>query len=79
MKKAMEKYLKLKATIPSTGNFQTNGEMGMTIFIGTFTNGVCLRSYHMLISSKEKLELVISDYKSAKEKAERIQNMLKTL
>lgn len=79
LEKNFEKYLELKAAIPPTGNFETSGEMGMTIFIGDHRNGVCLHNYHMPISSEEKLKLVISDYKNAKVRAEKIQDMLKNL
>lgn len=73
--KNFEKYLELKRTIPAGGSFSINGEMGMSIRIGTF-EGVCLQSYHMPISTKEKLDKVISDYSNAKERASKIQKML---
>src|SRR5262245_55178777 len=40
-------YERLKATVPPRGGFEKPGRMGMTIRIGPFNEGVCLRSYHM--------------------------------
>lgn len=72
------KYLQLKGTIPPGGQFETKGLMGMSIRIG-FVEGVCLRSYHMPINSQTKLNQVIKDYKYAKERAIKLQEMLRLL
>lgn len=77
-KNNFEKYLLLKETIPAGGKFDTAGDMGMSIRIG-WAEGVCLRSYHMPIGTREKLAQVISDYQYAKERAIKLQNMLKNL
>lgn len=74
-----KKYLLLKKTIPVDGEFSTEGEMGMTIRIGKFFEGVCLYSYHMPISTEEKLNQVISDYQYAKERAIKLQKFLRNL
>lgn len=73
-----EKYLQLKETIPKNGKFDTAGEMGMSIRIG-WCEGVCLRSYHMPISSRSKLEQVIHDYEQAKARAEKLQMLLQSV
>ncbi len=73
-----EKYLQLKETIPSGGSFDTPGEMGMTIRIGMW-EGVCLKSYHMPIRTRDKLNQVIHDYEFAKERASKLQKLLQSL
>lgn len=72
------KYLQMKNTIPPGGSFEISGEMGMSIRIG-FAEGVCIHSYHMPIDSQEKLEEVISDYKYAKSRAIKLQEILKSI
>lgn len=72
------KYLKLKETIPTGGKFDTNGLMGMSIRIG-WSEGVCLRSYHMPINNSAKLNQVIEDYEYAKERAIKLQELLRSL
>lgn len=73
-----EKYLLLKKTIPAGGDFETAGEKGMSIRIG-FSEGVCLRSYHMPTSTSSKLAEIIHDYKEAKVRASKIQKLLRSL
>ena len=65
-------------TIPAGGIFETNGLMGMSIRIG-WAEGVCLKSYHMPINSETKLNQVIKDYNYAKERALKLQEMLRLL
>lgn len=77
-KENYEKYLMLKERIPAGGTFDTSGEMGMSIRIG-FSEGVCLRSYHMPINTRDKLNQIISDYITAKDRAEKLQAMLKLI
>ena len=77
-KNNFEKYLALKETISIGEEFNTMGYMGMSIRIG-FAEGVCLKSYHMPIKSRQKLEQVILDYLYAKERAKQLQSILKTL
>lgn len=69
------KYLELKRLIPSGGNSDYPGEMGMSIRFG-FAEGVCLTSYHMPIRTKDKLQEVIKDYENAKLKVVQIQQFL---
>ena len=51
------------------GELQTDGDLGMTIRIGGYAEGVCLRSYHMPKRSKEEIDRVIKDYQYAKNRA----------
>lgn len=51
------------------GELQTNGDLGMTIRIGGYAEGVCLRSYHMPKRTKEEIDRVIKDYQYAKNRA----------
>ena len=73
-----KKYIQLKQTIPAGGSFDTCAEMEMRIRIG-FSEGVCLRSYHMPICTEEKLNQVVSDYNFAKKRAQQIQRLLQSL
>ena len=73
------RYLLLKKSIPVDGDFCTTGEMGMSIRIGRFFEGVCLYSNHMPIKTVEKLNQVISDYQYAKERAVKLQELLHNL
>ncbi len=73
-----KKYILLKASIPSGGKFETNGEMGMSIRVG-WGEGVCLKAYHMPINTEDKLRQVTEDYSIAKERAIIVQEMLKKL
>lgn len=72
------KYLQLKETNSDIEKVEIAGEMGMTIRLG-WSEGVCIRSYHMPINSKGKLEKVVKDYENAKVRAKKIQNVLQTL
>lgn len=72
-------YEKLKSTIPTGGNFSKPGKQGMTIRIGDFSQGVCIESYHMPISSAQQLEKVIVGYRYAAKRAPRIQEFLDAL
>ena len=77
-KENFEKYLQLKKTIPAGGRFETSGEKGMSIRLG-WAEGVCLRSYHMPISTSAKLNEVIKDYTEAKVHASKIQALLRSV
>lgn len=72
-------YEKLKETIPIDGEFSKLGKMGMTIRIGNFAQGVCIRSYHMPISLKQQLEKLIGSYCYAAQRAPQIQDFLASL
>lgn len=69
----------LKTALPGDGEFSKNGEMGMTIRIGKFAEGVCLVSYHMPVNNKERLKTIIDGYRYASERAPKIQQLLATL
>lgn len=70
-----DKYQELKRHIPSGGNSDYPGEMGMSIRFG-FAEGVCLTSYHMPIRTQNQLQNVIKDYENAKVKVTQIQQIL---
>lgn len=72
-------YERLKASIPKGGEFSKDCKMGMSIRIGNFAQGVCLRAYHMPINSVHQLEKVIGGYRYAAERAPRIQEFLASL
>lgn len=72
-------YEKLKLAIPSGGEFTKPGKLGMSIRIGKFQEGVCLRSYHMPISSEKQLKSIIKSYDYASERAVKIQGVLADL
>lgn len=74
-----KEYEQLKATIPKGGDFSKPGKQGMTIRIGNFAQGVCIRSYHMPISSAQQLEKIISGYRYAAQRAPQIQQFLASL
>jgi serine/threonine protein kinase len=65
-------YVQLKKTIPEGGEYTKEGRLGMTIRIGGWNSGVCIRGYHMPISTKEQLERQITSYKYAIERAKQI-------
>lgn len=72
-------FEQLKSAIPSGGDFSKPGIMGMTIRIGNFVQGVCIQSYHMPISSKQRLEEVVNGYRYASQRAPQIQQFLASL
>jgi len=73
-----EDYEKLKAIMPN-GDASKPGRKGMTIRIGHFSQGVCIQSYHMPISSTQQLEKVIGSYRYAAQRAPLIQEFLESL
>jgi len=73
-----EEYKQLKGTIPKGGEFSKT-KFGMSIRIGGFNEGVCIASYHMPISSAQRLEQVISGYRYAAKRAPQIQEFLCSL
>lgn len=72
-------YLKLKEELKLDGTFEKMGEAGMKISIGGYRDGVCIDSWHMNVRTQEKIDSIIEDYIKAKEKAIKIQEMLKQL
>ena len=73
------KYTVLKGQIPKGGEYTVGGEMGMSIRIGSWNEGVCLVSYHMPIKSDSELQKKVEDYKNAKISAMKIQAILRDL
>jgi hypothetical protein len=74
-----EEYEKLRSIIPKGGDFSMDGKMGMTIRIAGFANGVCIQSYHLPISSKQRLDQIVEGYRYAQQRAPQIQAFLKSL
>ena len=72
-------YEQLKAMIPKGGDFSKPGKENMTIRLGRFWQGVCLRSHYMPIGSSAQLDSVIADYRYAAGRAPQIQNFLAAL
>lgn len=73
------KYQELKKSVPAGGSFHANGEMGMSINVGGFSDGVCLRAYHMPIKTEEKLIDIVEDYEYAKKRATQMMEILQKL
>ncbi len=74
-----KEYCKLKESLPEGGEYRKIGKLNMTINIGSFCEGVCLRSYHMAISNEKTLNSVIESYEYAIERAPIIQEFLKSV
>lgn len=72
-------YEQLKAAIPKGGDFSKQGKRGMSIRIGNLHEGVCIKSYHMPISSKHQLEKIINGYRFAAQRAPQIQKLLASI
>lgn len=72
-------YESLKMAIPTGGDFSKQAKMDMTIRIGNFAEGVCIKSYHMPISSKRELDKLIDGYRYASKRAPQIQAFLASL
>ena len=77
--KNWNEYQALKKTIPLGGDYSTEGEMGMTIRLGKYGRGVCIKSYHMPLDTKEAVLKVINSYKYALKRAPQIQEFLSEL
>ena len=72
-------FEKLKSDLPPGGDFNKPGKGEMTIRVGRFAEGICIRSYHNPVSSRAALEKVIMGYRYAIERAPKVQSMLKSL
>lgn len=71
-----DEWEKLKEVVPNGGSFEKAGKANMTIRVGGHWDGVCLRSYKMLIKDKNKLNKVIESYRYAIERAREISEKL---
>ena len=60
-----EEYQQLKHTVPAGGEFSKLAKMGMSIRVGGFYQGVCLKAYHMPIASRGHLDRVLDGYRDA--------------
>ena len=78
-KNNFERYLVLKGQIPKGGEYTAIGEMGMSIRIGSWHEGVCITSYHMALKTIQEVERVTEDYENAKATALKLQSILKDL
>lgn len=74
-----KEYEQLKSAVPSGGEFSKPGKMGMDIRIGSFAEGVCIKSYHMPISTLQQLDKVTKGYRYAAQRAPQIQQFLASL
>ena len=74
--KNWEEYEELRKSIPSGGEFVKNGLLNMQIRINGHFQGVCIKSYHMPISTKEKINEIIDDYRYAIIRANEVQKKL---
>lgn len=72
-------FEKLKQAVPAGSDFSKSGAMGMTIRIGSFAEGVCIRSYYMPLSTRSQLDKVISSYSYATQRAPIVQQLLFSL
>lgn len=72
-------YLALKNELKLDGTFEKQGKAGMKISIGGYRDGVCIDGWHMNVRDQSKIEEIVCDYKTAKQKAIKIQEMLKSL
>ena len=62
-------YRQLKASIPSGGEFQQEGQLGMQIRIGRFNEGVCIQAYHMPLKTEDEVQANIASSRYAMERA----------
>jgi hypothetical protein len=74
-----KEYEQLMEKIPNGGQFSKEGQMGMTIRIGGYHRGVCLKYDFMPITSREELKKVIDSYRYAVQRAPQIQSFLASL
>ena len=76
-----ENFVEFLALKQTTLNEKINkpGKMGMQIRVKDYFEGVCIKSYHMPISTNDKLEKLIHGYKHAKSRVSIAQAFLKSL
>ena len=74
-----KEFLKIKEAVPAGGSFTKPGQMGMTIRVGSFAQGVCLHGHHMPIASDMQLQQLVASYMYASDRAPRLQKLLSTL
>jgi hypothetical protein len=69
-------YQRLKTTIPKGGAFSREGKLEMTIRVGGFAEGVCLRAYHMPMNSLDRVEHVIGSWRYATHRVKELRPLL---
>lgn len=74
-----ETYIRLKASIPHTGRFSTQGERDMVIAVDNFLFGVSIYKIEDFIVNETELEARVKSYEFAKKRASIIQATLQTL
>lgn len=74
-----KKYLQLKGMFIENGTYETSGDAGMMIRVGGYFDGVSIFKWHMNVNTQMKINQIVKDYGMAKEKAIKIQALLKSL
>lgn len=69
----------LKAAIPSGGEFNKEGKLGMSIRVGGYHEGVCLKSYHMPVNTQAGFEKILAGYRYALQRAPQVAAFLQKL
>ena len=70
-----EDYQRLRIVMAGVGNLERHGMCGMIIRVGGFADGVCLRGYHMPISTIERLRQVVDGFRCAIARAHDVQRL----
>lgn len=79
LKENFDKYEDLLTKIPKGNEYSVAGRLRMMIRVGGFRPGVCLRDYHLQITSRQQLEKIINSYRYAVNRVPQIQALLKSL
>ena len=74
-----EKYLDLKEVLSLDGTYETIGKKHMKISVGGYRDGVCIDRWHMNVRDKSRIDAIINDYRKAKDKAIKVQKLLRDL
>lgn len=72
-------YLRLKGQIPPGGSFSIEGACHMTINVGGYWDGVCIRAHHGAMNTLERIELAIASYQYAQKRSIAVQEALNQL
>lgn len=73
------KYEELVDAFGDGEEFVKHAPKGLTIRAGGYRRGVCVKSYHLCISTSERLETVIGGYRYAQARGPKIQSLLHSL
>lgn len=69
-------YLRLKDQIPPGGEFSIEGACHMTIDVGGYWDGVCIRAHHGAMNTQEMNDLAIASYQYAQTRSAAVQQAL---